>query len=131
MSQENVKVVREAIEAWNAGDMDRLTGLYDPDAIVRAPAFWPEPGAVVGRDAIIRVWSEMRDIWDIDSMGLVSDFLTAGDRVIVRVDWRGAGRGLETNMELTLVYTLRRGLVFGLEFFRDHADALEAAGLSE
>jgi hypothetical protein len=34
-------------------------------------------------------------------------------------------------MELTFVYTVRRGLVLGLEIFRDHAEALEAAGLRE
>jgi hypothetical protein len=34
-------------------------------------------------------------------------------------------------MEWTLIYTVRRGLVFGLEFFWDHDEALEAAGLSE
>jgi hypothetical protein len=32
---------------------------------------------------------------------------------------------------LTGVYTVRNGRIFGLEFFRDHAEALEAAGLSE
>lgn len=131
MSQENVEVIRGAIEAWNAGDMDRLAELYDPDAIVRGPADWPERGPALGRDAIIRGWSEMRDLWEIDSMGLLSDFLTAGDRVIVRVDWRGAGRGLETNMGLTFVYTVRRGRILELEIFRDHDEALEAVGLSE
>jgi predicted lipid-binding transport protein (Tim44 family) len=36
MSQENVEVVRTAFEAWNAGDMDALRELYDPDAINKA-----------------------------------------------------------------------------------------------
>ena len=33
--------------------------------------------------------------------------------------------------EYTHVYTLRKGKIFGVEFFSDHAEALEAVGLSE
>ena len=32
MSQENVEIVRAAYDAWNAGEMDALSDLYDPDA---------------------------------------------------------------------------------------------------
>jgi ketosteroid isomerase-like protein len=35
MSQENVEIVRRAIDAWNVGDMERLRELYSPRAIVR------------------------------------------------------------------------------------------------
>jgi hypothetical protein len=35
MSQENMEIVKAALEAWNAGDMDGFRELYDPDAIVR------------------------------------------------------------------------------------------------
>lgn len=55
MPQQNVEVAREAIEAWNAGDMGRLRELYDPDAVMRyAVSDWPEPGPFLGRDAIMR-----------------------------------------------------------------------------
>ena len=37
MSQKSVDVVRAALTAWNAGDMDALRELYHPDAIA-APA---------------------------------------------------------------------------------------------
>jgi ketosteroid isomerase-like protein len=52
MSQENVEVVRAVYSAWNAGDMDALRELYDPDVIMRMPEGWPEPGPYVGREAI-------------------------------------------------------------------------------
>jgi hypothetical protein len=35
MSEENVKIVRRAIDAWNVGNMERLHELYSPHAIVR------------------------------------------------------------------------------------------------
>lgn len=33
--------------------------------------------------------------------------------------------------QYALVYKMRRGLIFGVEFFRDYADALEATGIEE
>jgi hypothetical protein len=49
----------------------------------------------------------------------------------VRFVWRGAGYGPEANLELTGVYTVRKGRILSLDFFWDHAEALEAVGLSE
>ena len=56
MSQENVEIMRAYFEAWNAGDMDAVRQLYDPDAILRMPEGWPEPGPYVGGEA---VWREL------------------------------------------------------------------------
>ena len=115
-------------EAWNAGDMDALRELYDPDIIVRTPEGWPEPGPYVGREAVMRQLEQLRETWDADTFELISDFIDVGDRVAVRFIWRGAGHGPESNMELTGVYTVRKGRIFAIEFFWDHAEALEAAG---
>jgi hypothetical protein len=49
----------------------------------------------------------------------------------VRFIWRGVGHGPEAALEATAVYTVGKGRVFGVEFFWDHAEALEAVGLSE
>ena len=38
---------------------------------------------------------------------------------------------LTSNMEMTSVYTVRKGRIVYQEFFWDHAEALEAVGLSE
>jgi ketosteroid isomerase-like protein len=131
MSQENVEIMRAYFEAWNAGDMDAVRELYDPDAILRMPEGWPEPGPYVGREAVWREIEQLRDSWDADAFEQVSDFIDVGDRVAARFIWRGEGRGPEANMEYTHVYTLRKGKIFGVEFFSDHAQALEAVGLSE
>ena len=131
MSQENVEVARKTFEAWNAGDIERLRQLYDPDIIARAPPDWPEPGPFVGRDAVVEQFAQMRETFARDSLDPVSDFLATGNHVIVRIDWRGIGRGPQSDMEMTVAYTVRKGRVFGLEFFWDHNEALEAVGLRE
>jgi ketosteroid isomerase-like protein len=84
MSQENVEVVRAAVEAWNAGDMDALRDLYDPDVIGRAPEGWPEPGPDVGREAVMRELERLHEAWDANTLEPISDFIDAADRVAVR-----------------------------------------------
>jgi ketosteroid isomerase-like protein len=130
MSRENVKLVRASFEAWNAGDMDAVRELLVPDVIMRLPEGWPEPGPFVGRDAVMRQGEQMRDTWDADSAEPISDFIDHADHVVVRFIWRTAGRGPESNMEFTIVYTLRKGSIFLMEYFWDHAEALETVGLS-
>jgi ketosteroid isomerase-like protein len=131
MSQENVEVVRRAHEVWNAGDMDALRELYDPGIIWRGPEGWPEPGPYAGREAVMRQVNQMRDTWDTDSFQLISDFIDVGDRVALRFIWEGAGHGPESNIEATGLYTVRKGRIVAIEFFWDHAEALDILGLSE
>jgi ketosteroid isomerase-like protein len=131
MSQASVEIARAAYEAWNVRDMDALRELYDPDVIMRMPEGWPEPGPYVGREAVWREIEQLRGTWDADAFEQVSDFIDVGDRVAVRYIWRSEGRGPEANMEYTHVNTVRKDKIFLIEFFRDHAVALEAVGLSE
>ena len=131
MSQENVEIMKAAFEAWNAGDMDALREIHDPDAILRMPEGWPEPGPFLGREAVMRQFEQLRETFDDDAFELISDFIDVGDRVAVRFIWRGAGHGPESNIELTSITTVRKGRVVFIEFFWDHAEALEALGLSE
>ena len=131
MSQENVEVVRGVFEAWNAGDMDALRAFLDPDVVQRNPEGWPEPGPLVGCEAVMRNWEQARELFERDTVQPISDFIDTGDRVVVRMTWRGAGRGPEAHLEWTLVVTLRKRRAVLQEFFWDHTEALEAVGLSE
>jgi ketosteroid isomerase-like protein len=112
--------------------MTAFDQMYDPDAILRPPERWPEPGPFVGREAIMRQWENVREAWNADVVEPISDFIDAGDRVVVRHTWRvTAGHGPEVTLEVTNVLILCGGRIFYQEFFRDHAEALEAAGLTQ
>ena len=131
MSQENVEVDRATFKAWNELDMDALRNLYSSDIIMRHPEGWPEPGPSVGQEAVIRQFEQIREAWDADAMELIKDFIDVGDRVAVRMVLHGEGRGPEANIEMTNVVTVRNGRIVFIEYFWDHAEALEAVGLSE
>ncbi len=79
----------------------------------------------------MRQYERMREAWDTDAVEPITDFLHAGDRVVLRFHLRGVGHGPETTLEMTSVFTVRKGKVIFVEFVWDHAEALEAAGLSE
>ena len=129
MSEENVKIMRAAFEAWNAGHMDAVREAFDPEAIMRTPEGWPEPGPYVGRDAVMRQLEQNRQTWETDTFELISDFMGVADRVVVRAIWRGVGHGPDPNMEFTHVYTLRKRRIVFVEYFWDHTEALDAVGL--
>jgi len=131
MSQENVKVARALFEAWNAGDMSAAGEMFDHDVMWRPAEGWPEPGPFVGREAVMRFMGQLRDTWDADALQPIGDFIDAADHVFVRFAWRGVGHGPESNMEFTGVLTVRRNRIVFVEFFWDHAEALETLGLSE
>ena len=131
MSQENVEIVRAFARAWNARDMDAVRDLLHPDTIMRVIEGVPEPGPFVGREAVMEQFERLRGAWDSDTVEPISDFIHAGDRVVVRVVWRGVGRGPEMNLEFSIGYTMRKGQILYQEHIRDHAEALEAVGLSE
>ena len=99
--------------------------------IIRPPEGWPEPGAFVGVDAVMRQWEQTRELWSADTFEIVGDPIDAGDRVVVRLVWTGAGRGLQTHLEFTAIYTVRNSRVCDQESFWEHADALKAVGVRE
>ena len=126
-----MEIVRATFDAWNAGDMDALGEPLGSDAILRMPEDWPEPGPYVGREAVMRQWEQQRETWDADTLELTSDFIDVADRVAVRFVWHGVGSGPDASIEVTGIYTVRAGKIRTIQFFRDHAEALEAAGVSE
>jgi uncharacterized protein len=130
MSQENVEVVRAALDAWNEGDLDALRELHDPTIIFKPVEGWPESGPFVGREEVMGFFDRLGEAWDTNAFEPTS-FVDAGDRVVVRIVWRGTFQGPETSMQLSGVYTLRKGRILYTEVFWDHAEALEAVGLSE
>jgi ketosteroid isomerase-like protein len=70
-------------------------------------------------------------VFEADAADAIGNYVASGDKVAVRHIWRGTARGPEIQLEMTGVYTLRDGKAVEIAFFWDHAEALEAVGLSE
>src|SRR6478609_798797 len=119
MSQENVEIVRRMLATFNAEDIAAFSEILDPHVIMRMAEGWPEPGPFMGHEAVMREIDQLRATWDADALRPVGDFLAAGDRVIVRLVWRGVGRGPQADLEFSGVYTLRNDKVIAVDQYWD------------
>lgn len=132
MSQENVDLVLAYHAAYNANEIDAAVDLCAPN--VRAfpdTSVFLEGHIRIGRDEFRVLLEESRLAWK--SCGHdAEEVVDVGDgRVLVRGDWGGVGitSGAETYRSLSTIYTIRDGQIAKVEYFFDHARALEAAGL--
>jgi ketosteroid isomerase-like protein len=130
MSEENVEIVRQVVDAYNARDTDRFLGLIDPEIEFRSVF---ERKTYRGLAGMVQ-WTE-----DLDATmeGLHSEddrFLDAGeDRVVYlyRIVGRGTGSGVPVSREFAILLRLRNGKLFKGEVYLNQKLALEAAGLRE
>ena len=134
MSQENVELVKAAIEAYIAGDRERTLDFYTED-VEGYPdvSRFPEAKPFRGREEYRRFLAEIEEGWEGGASAVIRDVFAVGDRVVARMDWGGRGRtsGIDLRSNLTSINSFRDGRIAKIEWFFDHAKALEAVGLSE
>ena len=128
MSQEDVEIVRTAIEAWGAGDMDSFCASLDPD-MVWNPV---EEVASQGHAAVLATLARWRGEWD-EYEQTAEEFVDIGDRVLATVHFQGRGRGsgIDIDQRFYEVYTVRTGKIVRMDEYTSRAEALEAVGLRE
>jgi ketosteroid isomerase-like protein len=139
MSQENVEVVRKAIDGFQAGLARGDPGAVFDSGTIAPDAEWiPAPNTLGvrpvyrGREGFIEfmgTWTEDFE-WAID----VERVLDAGDhRVLALFHQHATGKRSGATVELHMgqLYELENGRVIRVRNFNDRADALEAAGLQE
>jgi len=133
MSQESVDLVRRAVEAFNAGDIEQMLALADPE-LAWLPAFGAATGGATaynGHAGFREYWRNTQEIWDhfhFSPEGFIGD-----DGKVVVVVGRGSGRakgsGVQIDQPFARVWKVRGGkAVFG-QTFTDHGEALRSAGL--
>ena len=135
MSQENVKVVRDAFVVYNRGGLDAFLDEYCTDDIdYRAvEGALDDHGPIHGKAemrAYMQDWIDTFDQFKVEPLEVID----AGGEQVVAV-LRNSGRaklsGVETDLTFAVVNTIRDGkIVRGREYWTKE-QALEAAGLSE
>ena len=134
MSQENVKIVRRAYEAFARGGLDRYIEHFTDDVVYRAVEGAPDDvGPIHGKTAL-RAWlQDWMDTFEGFWFEAV-EFIDAGEDQVVVVE-RFGGRaklsGIETEQTEAVVSTILDGRIARYREYRTAAEALEAAGLRE
>ena len=134
MSQENVEIVRNAFDAFARGDPEGLLRLADEEVVITQPV--ELPGATRqqrGHSGVMEafaIWPEQWDDYRIDLSRIVAH---PGDYVVVATHQSGRGKhsGVEVEIEMPFLFTVRGKRIVEWQVFMREDEALEAAGLSE
>ena len=132
MSQENVEIVRESLEAFARRDKAAWSELCDPNLEVVPIGDWPEGEKLRGEEAVWDFMVTSDEPWKPGSYEMV-EVMDNDENVVTRLkrDMQGKSSGVEVHYDYWLVLTSRYGKALRLEWFEKRDDALEAAGLSE
>lgn len=130
MSQQNVEIVKQVIEAGSRGDFETVLALHDPDWQGFIPEDYPVAGTWQGLDGVRGFAEEWLDAWEefrVEPEG----FIEGGDAVVAKVHYwgRGRGSGVEVTDRWFYAYRLRAGKIISWRPYADLTEALEAAGL--
>jgi ketosteroid isomerase-like protein len=132
MSQENVEIVRAAIDALNKGDLDAWLKDAAPDfEFDLSRAVGPVRGVfkldqirALLEDEFFSQWEAVRFQAD--------ELIDAGEHVVGTLAMSNRGRdGIEVTARTPWVFTFREGKIVRQCYYQDKVDALRAAGLSE
>jgi ketosteroid isomerase-like protein len=132
MSEENLDLGHQVIDAVEHRDVDRLVGLTDPEVEWRSAFVSGGGGLYRGHAGIREYVNDMNDAWEIVRLD-VNHEMGVGEVVVFvgRIHYRGKGSGVEAELESGYVLTFRRGRLIRFRPFRDPERALEAVGLRE
>jgi uncharacterized protein len=131
MSEENVDVMREALDAFAATDAERLVQFTDPE-IEFEPHLAGVEGNYRGHDGIREFMADAFETLQVQGIDHL-DIRDLGDRVLALGSFHiyGRGSGIEDEVPFAIVARVRGGLIVHLRDYGNKVLALEAAGLSE
>ena len=133
MSQENVELVRLAVDATNRRDLATLDAIWCEEGEFRSTFAASEGRVFRGRQGIRDYFDTLGDVFD-DMRIEIEEITDVGeDRLVValRVSGRGKGSGVNVEQRNGQVWTFVDGKIARIDSFMNRAEALEAVGLSE
>jgi hypothetical protein len=130
MSQENVEIVRQAVEAFNRREVP--VELLDPEIEWIEDPRYPGAQTYRGPEGVERSIGKWWETWASQTMR-VDGMATAGDKVAYWgvVKARGTDSEVTVSAPFGAVSELRDGLLVRHHLLAGRDEALEAAGLSE
>lgn len=137
---EAVRIARENVDAWTAGDWDRLRGALAPDVV------YDEVGTqhrLVGADGFVQSYQAWKKAGP-DGKGTVTRALASGDTVLIEVTWTATQTGpIETakgpippsgkqwNVRGAQVITVKDGRIKELRQYFDLLTILQQIGVAQ
>jgi ketosteroid isomerase-like protein len=130
MSEDNIEVVKRGFEALDAGGVDAMIELLDPDFEATVPPeLSVEPDTYRGHEGMRRYFAAFDGLEDVRFEFV--DAVARDDKVVatMRLCAKGTDTGIEVEQLAYQVWTVRGEKAVRVEAFANKADALQAAGL--
>lgn len=134
MAQNNVEIVRRAVEEFNEHGFDGFgtSELVTDDIEFHEPPEQPGPRVARGREDVRKLGGEFDSAWEEHRSDPQEIRALDADRVLLITVEHFKGRdGIEVEAPFAGVFTLRDGKIARWQAFWDKQKALEAAGLPE
>lgn len=133
MSEGDVEVVRDLVEAFNRRDLAAMTQSFDPDVewVPGGPAA-VERTVYRGRDQVSEGFATSWEAWELFQLD-EREVRDLGDSIVWlgRSRLRGGTSQVELDQEFAVHFQLREGKIVRFQGFAEWREALEAAGLRE
>jgi ketosteroid isomerase-like protein len=131
MSQENVQIVKRALDGFNRRDAQALMALSTSDCEWLPGIGGAVDGRVYRGHRGIEMWlGESYDAWETQRLH-GDEFRDLGESVLLLGRTEARGRGVEVNAPLGAVFDFHDGKIRRLRTYLDQDEALQAAGLAE
>ena len=134
MSQENVEIVKRAVAAINARDIDRYLACCTADVQLEGPTT-PIEGVSEGADGIRRYFADIFDAGPDFRITIERLEPVGADRVLgfLRLNMSGRASGITLGGDIPSanLWDFTDGKIKRIRIFLDRREALQAAGLSE
>ena len=128
-----MEIVRDALDAFARDDIEGVLRLCDENIVITQPPELPDASPQQrGHSGLLEafeIWPEQWDDYRIEILRMADH----GDRVLVTTRQRGRGKqsGIQVEMEILVVFTVRNKKIVEMRIFMREDQALEAAGISE
>jgi ketosteroid isomerase-like protein len=132
MSQQNIEIVSEWIDAFNRGGLEESMRLLDPEIEWTTTTAYLEAGTYHGHEGIRRYLRRATAAWE-DLQLEPERLVDAREQVVVpmRVTARAKETKTPGGLSLTLLAELQGGMIVRMRNYANETEALEAAGLQQ
>jgi ketosteroid isomerase-like protein len=135
ITERNVQLLYDGLEAFSRGDLDASLDNMHPDVewhvVFRLPDL-PLPKDVYrGRDEVKALWTQFRSAWDEMTVTVEEVLHVDDERVVARARFRGrgAGSGIEIDRVVFYAFRIREGQLYYCRAFEDEPGARADLGL--
>jgi ketosteroid isomerase-like protein len=132
VSQENVEIVRQSLDAYGRRDIEALRTLNHPDMQLDwSASVGSLAGVYQGFDEALRFYAEYYETFE-KTVIEPERFIDTGDLVVVTsVAYQRGRDGVEVSARSTLVFAVHNRLITRICLYQEEDEALKAVGLAE